>query len=271
MKTDALPLTARSAVVLAAAAVVTVLVFAWPLLVGATSVLTDGTTTPLLLAGTLVAVLLVLGVALVDGGLDVRAVAVLALLSALGAVLRPLSAGAAGVELVFLTILLGGRALGAGFGFALGATTLLTSALVTGGVGPWLPFQMIAAAWLGLGAGLLPRSVRGRAEIALLAGYGAMGALLFGTAMNLAFWPMQLGPDTQLSFIAGAPLVENVGRFAGYSLATSLGWDLGRAVTTVVGLSLLGRPVLHALRRVTTRITFRSAEPLGAVPAAPSA
>ena len=36
-------------------------------------------------------------------------------------------------------------ALGPGFGFALGATTLMSSALITGGVGPWLPFQMIAA------------------------------------------------------------------------------------------------------------------------------
>ena len=34
---------------------------------------------------------------------------------------------------------------GPALGFLLGSTALLTSALLTGGVGPWLPFQMLAA------------------------------------------------------------------------------------------------------------------------------
>ena len=51
-----------------------------------------------------------------------------------------------------------------------------TSALVTGGVGPWLPFQMLGAAWVGLGAGLLPPA-KGRAEIVLLAGEAGTDAL----------------------------------------------------------------------------------------------
>ena len=32
--------------------------------------------------------------------------------------------------------------------------------LVTGGVGPWLPFQMLGASWVAMGAGLLPRDPR---------------------------------------------------------------------------------------------------------------
>ena len=39
-----------------------------------------------------------------------------------------------------------------------------TGALLTGGVGPWLPFQMICAGGIGLGAGLLPGRAGGRAE-----------------------------------------------------------------------------------------------------------
>jgi hypothetical protein len=81
----------------------------------------------------------------------------------LGAALRPLGAGTAGVETIFFLLVLGGRALGPGFGFCLGLHTLFASALLTGGVGPWLPFQMIACAWVGLGAGLLPRAA-GRAR-----------------------------------------------------------------------------------------------------------
>ena len=55
----------------------------------------------------------------------------------MGAALRPLGAGTAGVELVFFLVILSGRVLGAGFGFVLGALTLFASALITSGVGPW--------------------------------------------------------------------------------------------------------------------------------------
>jgi len=46
-----------------------------------------------------------------------------------------------------------------------------------------------------------------------------------------------------------------------YSLATSLGWDVGRAVTTAVGVVILGRPVLAALRRTAARAAFVPATP----------
>ena len=84
--------------------------------------------------------------------------------SAIGAALRPLGAGTAGIETVFFLLVLGGRVLGPGFGFVLGCTTLFASALLTGGVGPWLPFQMFGRAWVGLGAGLLPAGTRPRAR-----------------------------------------------------------------------------------------------------------
>src|SRR5690606_26784390 len=111
----------------------------------------------------------------------------------------------AGIETVLILVILGGRVFGAGFGFVLGATTLFASALLTGGVGPWLPFQMLAASWVGLGAGLLPRLRRtgGWSEIALLSGYGAVAAVVFGFVMNLSFWPFTLGIGSDLSFVAG--------------------------------------------------------------------
>lgn len=265
----AVPPRTAAALVLASAA--GLLAFAWPLVVTPGTWLADGTQAPLVLAVVLVAVLAVVLTALADGALDAKGVAVLGLLSAVGAVVRPLSAGTAGVELVFVVIVLGARVLGPGFGFALGSTTILTSALLTGGVGPWMPFQMLAASWVGLGAGLLPRRLRGRPEVLAVAAYGAVAALAFGLLMNLAFWPFQLGGATALSFVAGDPVTDNLHRFALYTAATSLGWDVGRAVTTVVGVALLGSPLLAALRRTAVRAAFAPAAARGpGGPATPS-
>ena len=203
--------------------------FGWPLIVDPGSGLAHGGDAPLVFALLLPLLLAVVLAEIAEGGLDVKAVALLGVLSAIGAVLRPLGAGTAGVELVFFLLVLAGRVFGAGFGFVLGATTLFASALITGGVGPWLPYQMLGAAWVGLGAGLLPRA-RGRAEIALLAAYGMVAGLAYGWLLNFSFWPFAIGTGTGLSFEAGAPVLENLHRFALFSLATSLGWDLGRAI-----------------------------------------
>jgi len=249
-----------TSVALALASLVGAVAFCWPLLARPGGALAQSDTTPVVLGAVLVMVLVVVAVALDDGRMDAKAVAVLGLLAAVGSVLRPLSAGTAGVELVFLTIVLGGRVFGPAFGFALGSTTLVASALLTGGVGPWLPFQMLGASWVGMGAGLLPRRLRGRWEVLALAAYGAIAAAAFGVAMNLSFWPFQLGAGTGLSYVAGDPVGVNLHRFWLYVLASSLGWDVGRAVTTAAGLVLLGGPALRALRRTAARARF---EPWG--------
>ena len=247
------------ALALVLASLLGLLAFGWPLVVQPGAMLADGTDAPLVLGVVVAAALGVLFVGLGDGGIDVKAVAMLGLLSAVGALLRPVAGGTGGVETVFLVIVLGARVFGPGFGFVLGSTTLLASALLTGGVGPWLPFQMLAASWVGLGAGLLPGRLRGWREVAALAGYGAVAALAYGWAMNLAFWPFQLGAGTAISFVPGDPVAENLRRFVLYSLATSLAWDLGRALTTAVGVAVLGRPVLATLRRAAVRAVFGAA------------
>ncbi|MBN9151736.1 MAG: ECF transporter S component [Micrococcales bacterium] len=253
----ALPLGVRTGIALALVSLVGAMAFAWPLLVGGGSVPAQNAAAPVVLAGVLLAVVLISLVALGDGGIDAKTVTMLGLLAAIGAVLRPLSAGSAGVEFVFLFIILGGRVFGAGFGFALGSVTLFASALLTGGFGPWLPFQMLAASWIGMGAGLLPRRMRGPLELVSLAGYAAVSGFLYGQLMNLSFWPFTLGPGTGLSFVPGAPVIENLHHFALFSLTTSLGWDLMRAVVLALGVALLGRPVLSALRRTARIGSFR--------------
>ncbi len=159
---------------------------------------------------------------------------------------------------MWIVVVLGGRALGPGFGFCLGAIGMFSSALLTGGVGPWLPFQMIGAAWIGLGAGLLPR-LGGRREIVLLAGYSAVACIAYGFLLNLWFWPFlttDSGFPPALSFVPGAPVAENLHHWLLFSLTTSLGFDLPRAALTVALVLVAGRPVLVALRRASRRAAF---------------
>lgn len=250
----------RAALVLAVASAAGLAMFAWPLLLtpepGGPAHVTDAPMVFVLLLPLLVAVVLA---ELADGGIDSRALALLGVLAAVGAALRPLGAGTAGIELVFFSLILAGRVFGPGFGFALGAVTMLASGLLTGGVGPWLPYQMLAAAWVGMGAGLLPgRRLRGRAELALLAAYGAVSAYAYGFLMNLWFWPYALPDGTGLSVVPGDAVLANLRRFVLFTVSTSaLGWDTGRAVTNVVAIGLLGGAVLAALRRAARRARFR--------------
>ncbi|MGH3509062.1 MAG: ECF transporter S component [Nocardioidaceae bacterium] len=256
----ALPLRLRSAAVLGTASLAGLLMFGWPLLVRVGP--GDGQVTPPFVFLALLPVLIVVVLAeLTEGGMDAKVLALLGVLTAINAVMRGLSAGTAGVELVFFLLILGGRVFGAGFGFVLGCTSLFASALLTGGVGPWLPFQMLASAWVGMGAGLLPKRVRGGWEVALLVGYGVVAAYAFGIAMNLSSWPFLLGVDVpghtgSLSFVPGASLAANLHRFAVFTLLTSTGsWDTGRAITNSVLLVVLGPAVLTTLRRANRRAT----------------
>ena len=251
----AVELRPRAMVAIAITSLAGVFAFLWPLFVSPDSALAHSGDAPLVFAAILVGVLAVVLAEVSEGGLDTKAVAMLGVLSAVGAALRPLGAGTAGLETVFFLLILAGRVFGPGFGFVLGATTLAASAMITAGVGPWLPFQMLAAAWVGLGAGLLPRA-RGRAEVLMLCGYGVLTGLLYGAALNFSFWPFTIQGEESLAFVAGAPVADNLTRFLAFTLATSLGWDLVRALTNAVLIAITGRPVLASLRRAARRASF---------------
>lgn len=255
---SAVPLRPRSFAVLLLASVAGLMMFVWPLLVRVDPG-TSRVDPPFLFLALLPVLIGVVLAELSEGGMDAKVLAMLGVLTAINAVLRGLSAGTGGVELVFFLLILAGRVFGAGFGFAFGATTLFASALLTAGVGPWLPFQMLAAAWVGAGAGCLPRRVRGRAEIAMLVVYGIVAAYAYGLLMNLSGWPFALGIEVpghtgSLSFVPDAPLLDNLHRFAVYTLLTSTGsFDTGRAITNTLALVVLGPAVLVTLRRAQRR------------------
>ncbi len=252
-------------ILLAAAFALGVVAFAWPLFASADSSLdashsSDAPWIFVVLIPLLIGVILA---ELADGSLDAKAVALLGVLAACGAILRLPSGGVAGFEPVFFLLIPAGRVFGRGFGFVLGAITLFVSALITGGVGPWLPFQMFGAAWIGFFAGCLP-PLRGRLEIAMLAAYGAVSALAYGLVMNLWFWPFVTSGDTTVSYVAGDSLAENLRRFWGFHVTTSFGFDIPRAVFTALFIVIAGRPVLGALRRVARRAAFEA--PVAFVP-----
>jgi energy-coupling factor transport system substrate-specific component len=189
-------------------------------------------------------------------------VAALGLLAAIVGVLRFVALtlpGLGGFSPVFAPIVLGGYVFGARFGFLLGALGLLVSALVTGGVGPWLAYQMFAAGWMGATAGwlgwLLRDRVRPRFEVAALGAFGFGWGLLFGAIMNLYFWPFAVGPADQY-WTPGVGPGETVARFAVFYVATSLWWDLTRSVGNLVLLLLVGPPLVRALRRFQRRFDF---------------
>ena len=146
---------------------------------------------------------------LTSGGMDAKAVAMLGMLAAVGGALRALGPGTAGLEPIFVVIVLGGRVFGRGFGFVLGAVTLFAGALLTGGVGPWLPFQMLAAGWVGFFAGTAPAGCAVARRCCSLAAYSVVVGLAYGLVMNLWFWPFaSYGPE--VSYVAGDPLAANL-------------------------------------------------------------
>ncbi len=252
----AIRLRPRTVSTIAMASFIGFVAFLWPFVV-APGKFGSTYTPPLMFGVLLLLVLAVLFAEIAEGGIDSKALAMLGVLSAVNATLRPLGAGTAGIETVFFVLVLAGRVFGAGFGFTLGCTSLFASALITGGVGPWMPYQMFGCAWVGLFAGLLPRA-RGRLEILMLAGYGAVAGYFFGFMLNLSFWPFSLDPASSIAYLPGASFSDQWHRYLVFDATTSLGWDTGRAVTNFAMILLVGPAVLATFRRAARRAAFEA-------------
>lgn len=215
-------------------------------------------TAPLIFAVLGPALLVLLLAELSGGRLSTRSLAALSALTAVVAVLR-LPAGPGDAPTFFFMIILGGYVYGGSFGFLLGALGLFVSALLTGGVGPWMPFQMFVAGWMGLCTALIaPLGRRLRpgswAELGLLAAYGYLWGLLFGALMNLWFWPFS--PEGALSWSPGMGLGETLRRYGAFYALTSFAWDSLRALGNAALIIAIGRPVLKELRRFKARFEF---------------
>lgn len=202
-----------------------------------------------------------------------KMIALLGVLVSINALLRFIEVaipGPGGFSPIFFLIVTTGYVWGGRFGFLMGALTLLVSALITGGVGPWLPYQMFTAAWMGLLAPTcrpLVRLLRGIGtwrEVAVLAAFAGVWGLVYGVIMNLWFWPYAIGPQEQ-HWQPGLYWMDGIARYAVFYLATSLAWDAMRLAGNVLLMLALGLPTLRVLRRFQQRFTFtyQPPEPLG--------
>ena len=189
--------------------------------------------------------------------MDSKMVAVLGILVAVNAVLR-LIPGPSGFSAVFFLPILCGYAYGAEFGFLLGALSLLVAAIVAAGMGPWVPYQMFASGWMGMASGWLPDlHRRARAEVILLALWGAGLGLAFGVIMNLWFWPYLLeAGQGGMHWQPGLSLWATLARYAMFYFLTSLWWDAGRAGGNLLLILFFGTAVLRLLRRFQRRFHF---------------
>lgn len=201
-----------------------------------------------------------------------KTIALLGALVSLDAALR-LVPSFLGASPIFLLIILSGAVFGSSFGFQMGALTLLVSAFLTGGIGPWLPYQMLGAGWVGLTAGWLPQIANRRARLLSIAVFAAFWGFLFGALLNLWFWPLSApggasGSDT--AWLPGLGFRETINRYASFYVTTSLAFDAFRALGNALLVLALGSPLLAVLERFKARFgwepfeTVAPAEPLPA-------
>lgn len=219
---------------------------------------------PLLFAGITAVSLIAIVAEVGDRRLaSAKMVALLGVLVAIDATLR-LVPTFLGASPIFPLILLVGFVFGSSLGFQMGALTLLLSAFLTGGLGPWLPYQMLAAGWVGMSAGWLPRPGSPRRQVFMLAAFGALWGLLYGLLLSLTVWPFSAPGIEAAPGLAWSPdlsATEALGRYVRFYLVTSLGYDAFRAAGNAVLILALGGPVLQVLDRFQARFSWTPWEP----------
>ena len=188
------------------------------------------------------------------GTMNGATVAILGMLSAVAGLLRLIDLPGGGSGIFFLVIL-AGAAVGPRFGLLLGICAMAVSAIVTGGIGPWLPFQMLALSWMGAGAGfvgIVTRRFDPRVEVVTLAAYAWIWGFLYGAIMNLWFGPFARGGA--LDWHPGLDLAQTLDRYWQFYVATSLGWDAAAAITNALLVLVTGLVLMRTLRRFAHRL-----------------
>jgi energy-coupling factor transport system substrate-specific component len=192
---------------------------------------------------------------------NAKMVAALGLLIAATSILRFLEVaipGPGGFSPIFVPIIIAGYVFGPRFGFLMGSLTIFVSSLLTGGVGPWLPYQMFAAGWVGLTAGLLPKPEKPATQLVMLALFAFLWGILYGLIMNLYFWPFMSGGITA-GLAEDRGIAATMTGYGAFYLTTSLIWDLTRAAGNMLLMLALGLPAVRALERFRDRFQFQVA------------
>jgi energy-coupling factor transport system substrate-specific component len=200
--------------------------------------------------------------------LDSGRLALLAALAAIDAALRlALVNGIGGFSPIFFLVLAAGYEFGASYGFLVGAFSLLVSALGTGGIGPWLPYQTFAVGWVGACAGLAGSAVRlarparrtwlpGTLDVAVLVGVAFVTGFAYGALTDIWGWVAFYRGAESIGWTPGLSAADSLANFGRYYVVTSLAWDSFRAVGDSLAVLAFGPPVLMALRRLRARLGF---------------
>jgi energy-coupling factor transport system substrate-specific component len=216
-----------------------------------------------------VAVAAAAGLLLVELGtrqLDSRRVALLAALAAIDTGLRIVVAqGVGGFSPVFFLVLCAGYVFGTSYGFLVGAFSMLVSSLAVGGAGPWVPYQVFAAGWVGVAAGVAGHWRRratspGWRDLVVLALVGALMGWVYGALMDIQDWIGYYRGNPTLGWLPGMATATSWLHFGRFYLVTSLVYDTFRSAGNALMVLLLGAPILAALARIRARLTFEVAE-----------
>lgn len=208
--------------------------------------------------------------------LDARRFALLGAVAAIDAALRlVLVTGIGGFSPVFFLILVTGYVYGPSFGFLCGATSLLASSIATGGIGPWLPYETFACGWMGAAAGLAGLH-RGDAQpswrdIAVLAAVAVFSGYAYGALLDIWDWTVFYRGTPSFGFITQADVATQLQRFTRFYLTTSAAWDSFRAAGDALAVIVLGAPVMAALARIRSRMSFTVASAGASQPMSPPA
>jgi energy-coupling factor transport system substrate-specific component len=202
--------------------------------------------------------------------LDARRFALLAAIAAIDAALRlVLVTGLGGFSPIFFLILAAGYVYGPSYGFLAGSVALLASAVATGGIGPWLPYEMFGCGFVGVAAGIAGLRRTGRVtwrDLVVLAAVGAVTGFAYGALLDVWDWTTFYRNAPNFGWQPGLTPAAALERFARFYLATSLAYDSVRAAGNVIAVVVLGAPVLAGLARIRSRFAVNVLHP-GAQPA----
>jgi energy-coupling factor transport system substrate-specific component len=247
---------------IAAVSIAGVVLFVWPFL---------GLGLPSEVPALAVTLGAVASLALMEAGarrLDAGRLALLAALAAIDAALRlAMVNGVGGFSPIFFLVLAAGYEFGASYGFLVGAFSLLVSGLVTGGIGPWLPYETFAVGWVGASSGLAGSVVRrlrpsrrswlpGKLDLGVLVGVAMVTGFAYGALTDIWGWVAFYRGVESIGWTPGLSASDTLAQFGRYYLATSVTWDAFRAAGDSVAIVALGTPVLMALGRLRARLGY---------------
>jgi energy-coupling factor transport system substrate-specific component len=231
------------------AALFGIVAITWPLYIsGERAALINQLAIPVLMSAVIPIALLLFSAEIIGSFFSARRLAIIAALTSVAMVVRVLGAGVAGIEPIWTIVIISGFALGAASGFVVGVSAIALSALATGGIGPWLPYQMVTAGTIGVVAGIL-RTATNQPNRLVLGSTGFIAGVLYGWVMNLWFWPTAIGLQAGLAYNPDAEISERLLSWIRFNLATSLGFDLPRGLLTAGLLVWIGPRMLSAIQR----------------------